>query len=181
MFCPEQPARLGRSRDPERAGADRDEVIALVKRLGGTRFQPTSDVIAGRIAALVETGLLSALPDDTPGDVRWQPAASGRAHLQRLLMTPERVARGCPGGRVRLSQDLLLGDARARSPGRADGRSDGGAPARLSQAQAALSSCPCRCVFVQRCLARDVERWEAELIWLEALGSEVAPARPWRH
>jgi hypothetical protein len=51
----------------------------------------------------------------------------------------------------------------------------------LSQAQAALSSCPCRCVFVQRCLARDVERWEAELIWLEALGSEVAPARPWRH
>ena len=41
----------------------------------------------------------------------------------------------------------------------------------LSQAQAALSSCPCRCVFVQRCLARDVERWEAELIWLEALGA----------
>ena len=25
------------------------EVIALVKRLGGARFQPTSDVIAGRL------------------------------------------------------------------------------------------------------------------------------------
>jgi hypothetical protein len=34
---------------------------------------------------------------------------------------------------------------------------------------------------VQRCLARDVERWEAELIWLEALVGEVALARPWRH
>ena len=103
---------------------------------------------------------------------------SGRAHLQRLLMTPERVARGCPGGRARVKICFL--EMLEPGPGRADGRSDGGAPARLSQAQAALSSCPCRCVFVQRCLARDVERWEAELIWLEALG-EVAPARPWRH
>ncbi len=157
------------------------EVIAIVKRLGGTRFQPTSDVIAGRIAALVEAGLLTALPDDTPGDVRWQPAASGRAHLQRLLMTPsaspvDALAAVCaclkicflemlePEARDALMVDLMGAHRRA-----------------LSQAQAALSSCPCRCVFVQRCLARDVERWEAELIWLEALGSEVAPARPWRH
>jgi hypothetical protein len=50
----------------------------------------------------------------------------------------------------------------------------------LSRAQAALVGCPCRCAFVQRYLARDVERWEAELVWLEALAGEVATAPRWR-
>jgi hypothetical protein len=49
----------------------------------------------------------------------------------------------------------------------------------LHQARAALAGCPCRCAFVQRCLARDVERWEAELNWLEGLVSEAAAMRPW--
>ena len=49
----------------------------------------------------------------------------------------------------------------------------------LGQAQAALTGCPCRCAFVQRCLVRDVERWQAELAWLEALAGEVAIRRPW--
>ena len=35
------------------------EVISVVKRVGGARFQPTTDVIAGRIAALAEAGLLT--------------------------------------------------------------------------------------------------------------------------
>jgi hypothetical protein len=26
----------------------------------------------------------------------------------------------------------------------------------------------------------DVERWESELVWLEALAGEVESARPWR-
>jgi hypothetical protein len=47
----------------------------------------------------------------------------------------------------------------------------------LHQAQAALAGCPCRCAFVQRYLARHVERWEAELIWLGALAGEVETAR----
>ena len=47
----------------------------------------------------------------------------------------------------------------------------------LDEAQAALAGCSCRCAFVQRCLARDVERWEAELCWLEALASEFDTAQ----
>jgi hypothetical protein len=148
-------AVLGILSERARTAAD---VIAIVKRLGGARFQPTSDVVAGRIAALIETGLLTALPDDMPGDVRWQPAASGRAYLQRLLMMPsaapvDALAAVCaclkicflemlePATRDALMVDLVGAHRRA-----------------LGQAQAALTSCPCRCVFVQRCLARDVER-----------------------
>jgi hypothetical protein len=50
----------------------------------------------------------------------------------------------------------------------------------LHEAQAALAGCPCRCAFVQRYLARDVERWQAELCWLEALAGEVETTRRWR-
>jgi hypothetical protein len=39
----------------------------------------------------------------------------------------------------------------------------------LNQARVALDGCPRPAPFVQRCLMRDVERWEAELGWLEAL------------
>jgi DNA-binding PadR family transcriptional regulator len=156
------------------------EVVTIVKRLGGARFQPTSDVIEGRMAALVEAGLLTALPDDLPGEVRWRPAAGGRAHVQRLLMTPsaspvEALAAVCASLKICFlemlepaEQDAVMVDLMA-----AHRRA-------LSQAQAALSTCPCRCAFVQRSLARDVERWEAELIWLEALVSEIAPVRAWR-
>jgi hypothetical protein len=156
------------------------EVVAIVKRLGGARFQPTSDVIAGRMAALVEAGLLSALPADASGEVRWRPAPSGRAHVRRLLMIPsassvDALATLCAALKICFlemlepeAQDAVMVDLMA-----AHRRA-------LSQAQAALSSCPCRCVFVQRCLARDVERREAELIWLEALVSEIAPVRALR-
>lgn len=47
----------------------------------------------------------------------------------------------------------------------------------FSHAQGALAGCPCRCAFVQRYLARDVERWEAELTWLEALAGEPRDRR----
>jgi DNA-binding PadR family transcriptional regulator len=156
------------------------EVIALIKRLGGARFQPTSDVIAGRMGAMVEAGLLTSRSDDVAGEVRWQPAPSGRAHVQRLLMSPSAapvnaLAAVCaclkicflellePDARDAVLDDLLAAHRRA-----------------LLQAQGALSGCPCRCLFVQRHLAREVERWESELIWLEALAGEVAPAPPWR-
>jgi hypothetical protein len=39
----------------------------------------------------------------------------------------------------------------------------------LARARAALERCEHASPFARRCLARDVERWEAELGWLEAL------------
>ena len=39
----------------------------------------------------------------------------------------------------------------------------------LARARAALGRCKHPAFFVQRCLVRDVERWEAELGWIEAL------------
>ena len=61
------------------------EVISVVKRVSGARFQPTADVIAGRIAALAEAGLLTSTPEAVPacaaGEIRWRPSARGRAHV----------------------------------------------------------------------------------------------------
>jgi Putative AphA-like transcriptional regulator len=160
------------------------EVISVVKRVGGVRFQPTADVIAGRIAALAEAGLLTSAPDGalgrTSGEIRWRPSASGRTHVQRLLMTQSAPPAGAlaavcaclkicfldvldPDARGTVIVDLMAAHRRA-----------------LTQAQAALTGCPCRCASVQRYLARDVERWEAELVWLEALAGEVATAPRWR-
>jgi hypothetical protein len=68
-----------------------------------------------------------------------------------------------PGARDAVIDDLMAAHRRA-----------------LQDAQAALTGCPCRCAFVQRYLARDVERWEAELSWLEALASDVEMTRPWQ-
>jgi len=155
------------------------EVIAVVKRVGGARFQPTAEVVAGRIAALVEAGLLVPMAGAAAAGVLWRPSAAGRAHVERLLMMQNgspvhALAAVCaclkicfldmlePGARDAVIDDLMAAHRRA-----------------LQAAQAALVGCPCRCAFVQRYLARDVERWEAELIWLEALASEVETARSW--
>jgi hypothetical protein len=43
----------------------------------------------------------------------------------------------------------------------------------LARARAALERCPCQCRFVERCLAREVQRWEAELLWLEDLDVDL--------
>jgi hypothetical protein len=155
------------------------EITAVVKHVGGARFQPTADVIGGRVAALAEAGLLTPTPG-APAEGPWRPSAAGRAHVERLLMMPSgspvaALAAVCaclkicfldllePAARDAVIDDLMAGHRRA-----------------LDEAQAALSGCPCRCAFVQRCLARDVERWQAELGWLEALVNEVETARPWR-
>jgi DNA-binding PadR family transcriptional regulator len=173
-------AVLGLASERARTAA---EVISVVKRVGGTRFRPTTDVIAGRIAALAEAGLLTTAdgaPGPAPAEMRWRPSASGRAHVERLLLSQsappaDALAALCaclkicflemlePEARGAVMLDLLAAHRRA-----------------LDQAQAALTGCPCRCALVQRCLARDVERWEAELGWLEELAGEIATARPWR-
>lgn len=156
------------------------QVIAVVKRVGGTRFQPTADVVAGRIAALAEAGLLAPAPGAAAAGILWRPSRAGRAHIERLLMMQSgspvnALSAVCaclkicflemlePGARDAVIDDLMAAHRRA-----------------LHDARAALDGCPCRCAFVQRYLARDVERWEAELSWLEGLASEVESARSWQ-
>lgn len=47
----------------------------------------------------------------------------------------------------------------------------------LHEARVALACCPGRSAFVQRYLAREVERWEAELVRLEGLVGKVEAIR----
>jgi hypothetical protein len=155
------------------------EIVAVVKRVGGPRFQPTGEVIADRLAALAEAGLVVPRPGRANGEPVWQPSAAGRAHIHRLLVMrggspTETLAAVCgclkicflemlePAARAAVLEDLLTAHRRV-----------------LDEARAALGRCPCRCSLVQRCLARDVERWQAEIAWLEALRFEVeVRARP---
>ena len=52
------------------------EIVAVVKRVGGPRFQPTGEVIADRVAALAEAGLVAPRPGRTSGEpVRRRPVA----------------------------------------------------------------------------------------------------------
>jgi Putative AphA-like transcriptional regulator len=154
------------------------EVIAVVKRVGGARFQPTAEVIAGRVAALAEAGLLTPVAGAAAAGVLWQPSRAGRARVERLLVMQSSspvnaLAAVCASLKI-CFLDMLEPDAR-------DAVIDGLMAAHrraLQDAQAALAGCPCRCAFVQRYLAHDVERWQAELSWLEALAREVETARP---
>jgi Putative AphA-like transcriptional regulator len=149
------------------------EVVAAVRRLGAARFQPITDVIVGRLAALAEAGLLLPARSGSSGEVAWHPSAAGQAQVERLLLRPSSspahaLAAVCaclklcflellqPAARDAVIEDLKAAHRRA-----------------LDEAQAALAGCPCRCALVQRCLAREVERWQAELCWLETLASEL--------
>ena len=150
----------------ERARSQR-ELLAAVRHIGGGRFQPTAEVVGWRIAALAEAGLLVAADDGT--ETRWRPSRAGQAQIQRLLLMRsgppvDALAAVCAclkicflemldGAARRAVLDDLLAAHRSA----------------LSDAEAALAGCPCRCALVQRYLAHDVERWRAELGWLEGL------------
>jgi hypothetical protein len=147
-------------------------LIGAVRHIGGGRFQPTAEVVAGRIAALAEAGLLVPVAGEG-ADTSWQPSRAGRAHIQRPLLMRggppvDVLAALCAclkvcflemldGAARRAVLDDLLAAHRAA----------------LSDAEAALAGCPCRCALVQRYLAHDVERWRAELGWLEGLGGLI--------
>ena len=152
------------------------EVVAAVKEVGTARFQPVTDVIVGRIDALAEAGLLSSARTGSGGEV-WRPSPAGRAYMERLLLTPSgppvhALAAACaclklcflkllqPDAREAVIEDLLAAHRHA-----------------LGHAQAALTGCVWRCPLVQRCLTRDVERWEAEVCWLDSLAREFETAR----
>jgi hypothetical protein len=151
----------------ERARSQR-ELLAAVRHLGGGRFQPTAEVVDGRIAALAEAALLVPLADP-PAETRWRPSRAGHAHVQRLLL----MRSGPPvDGLAALCACLkicfleLLDDSAQHAV--LDDLLSAHRSA-LDEAEAALAGCPCRCRLVQRYLAHDVERWQAELGWLEGL------------
>jgi hypothetical protein len=144
------------------------ELLAAVRHIGGGRFQPTAEVVGGRIAALAEAGRLVPVAGEGAGTC-WRPSRAGQAHIRRLLLMRsgppvDALAAVCAclkicflemleGAARRAVLDDLLAAHRSA----------------LSDAEAALAGCPCRCALVQRYLAHDVERWRAELGWLEGL------------
>ena len=167
-------AVLGVTSERARTAAD---VVAAVKEVSATRFQPVTDVIVGRVGALADAGLLSSARTGASGEVVWRPSLAGRAYMERLLLMPSgppvyALAAACaclklcflellqPDAREAVIEGLLAAHQQA-----------------LGQAQAALTGRAWRCPLVQRCLARDVERWEAELCWLDALAREFDTAR----
>src|SRR5262245_25218346 len=64
------------------------DVVAAIKQVGAARFQPVTDVILGRMAALAEAGLLGAARSGSDGDLVWRPSQAGRAYMERLLLMP---------------------------------------------------------------------------------------------
>jgi hypothetical protein len=150
--------------------ASAPEVVAAIRRVGrGASFQPTADVVNGRIAALARAGLLAQAPDQLAGQRCWRTSQVGRARLRDLLMRPsgspdEALAGVCarlkicfvdmlePEARGAMLDDLLGAHRRE-----------------LARARVALDRCEHSSPFARRCLVCDVERWEAELGWLEAL------------
>jgi hypothetical protein len=149
--------------------ASAPEVVASVRRVGGVSFQPTADVVNERIAALVRAGLLAPAPDQLAGRRCWRPSRAGRAHLRDLLMLPNgSPAEALAGVCARLKicfVDILEPEARGAM------LDDllGAHRRELARARVALDRCEHSSPFARRCLVRDVERWEAELGWLEAL------------
>jgi Putative AphA-like transcriptional regulator len=167
-------AVLGVTSERARTAAD---MVAAVKEVGAARFRPVTDVILGRVGALAEAGLLSPVRPPSGGEVVWHPSLAGRAYMERLLRMPSGppgygLAAACaclklcflellqPDAREAVIEDLLAAHRHA-----------------LDEAQAALAGCARRCPLVQRCLARDVERWEAELCWIDGLARELEAAR----
>ena len=67
-------------------------LIVAIQRIGGRRFQPTGDVIAWRIAALAEAGLLIGAALGA-GEPLWRASAAGQAEVKRLLL----LRTGAPG------------------------------------------------------------------------------------
>lgn len=146
----------------------------LVKRLGSPGFVPTTDVIETRIGHLLADGAVVPMAETmltlTP---------RGRQRIPDLLRSAgpspaEALGAACHRLRVCLldllpeaARDEVLGDMIACHR------------RELDHARDALERCPCRCRFVERCLAREVERWESELGWLESMADGLGPEPGW--
>lgn len=142
----------------------------LVKRLGAPAFVPTTDVIETRLGHLLADGAVNA----AAGGVL-ELTARGRQRIPDLLRAAgpspaEALGAAChrlrvclldllpPANRDEVIEDMIACHRRE-----------------LDCARNALERCPCRCRFVERCLAREVARWESELGWLESIAIEALP------
>jgi DNA-binding PadR family transcriptional regulator len=146
----------------------------VIKQLGQPRFAPTSEVVMNRIERLCAQGRIEATPDTFD---ELMVTERGRAAVADLLRgaapsPAETLGAVCQTLRVCLL-DMVAPEARG------DIVDDMIQAHRLERDRAvrALACCPCRCRLVQRYLARDVERWETEISWLEAIADDVVPER----
>jgi DNA-binding PadR family transcriptional regulator len=146
----------------------------VVKQLGQPRFAPTSEVVMTRIEQLRARGRIAATPDACDELMLTE---RGRAAVADLLrgMAPspaETLGAVCQALRVCLL-DMVAPETRGDI---VDNMIQAHRVER-DRAVRALACCPYRCRLVQRYLARDVERWEAEISWLEAIANDVVPER----
>jgi hypothetical protein len=149
-------------------------VTRVVKRLGQPRFAPTSEVVMTRIERLIARGRIAATPDACDELMLTERGCSAVAELLRRAGPSPAEALGgvCQTLRVCLL-DMVAPDLRRDIVDdmiEAHRRE-------LDRAMEALARCPCRCRFVERCIARDVERWEAEISWLEAIANDLVAER----
>lgn len=150
-------------------------VAAVVWRLGGPSFRPTTEVVTGRITALADAGLLERVGAPGVGEDTLEATAAGLTRARRLLraeLDPAGVLGAATTALKVCSLGLLEPGARAEVVGDLVARCG----RELASARAALARCPCRSAFTRRWLARDVERLAAELHWLRDLApSEAGP------
>ena len=150
-------------------------VVRAVKQVGLPRLMPTSEVVEGRIGRLLAEGRVAVaevegelvLTEHGCGAIADLLRAAGPSPAEALgavcqtlrICLLDRVA---PEVRQEIVADMIHAHRRERD-----------------RARRALTRCPCRCRFVERCLARDVERWDAEIGWLETIAEDAALGRTW--
>lgn len=146
----------------------------VVEQLGQPRFAPTSEVVMTRIEQLGARGRIAATPDACDELMLTEHGCAAIAELLRSAdpSPAETLGAVCQTLRVCLL-DMVAPEARGDIVG------DMIQAHRLERDSAvrALACCPCRCRLVQRYLARDVERWEAEISWLETIATDLVPER----
>jgi hypothetical protein len=146
----------------------------VVKRLGQPRFAPTSEVVVTRIERLLARSRIARTPDACDELMLTERGCAAVADLLRGAGPSPAEALGAVCQTLRvclldmvapdLQRDIVVDMIQAHRLER-------------DRAVRALACCPCRCRFVERYLARDVERWEAEISWLETIANDVVPER----
>lgn len=154
--------------------ASSETVTRIVKQLGAPGFTPTAEVIEARIADLLHHGrlaharaglVLTSLGQGAIVDLLRVRGPSPAQVLGAVCHTLKVCLLDLVAPEVRreVVDDLI--EAHRRE---------------LDRARGALACCPCRCRFVEQCLARDVARWESEISWLESIETRVLAETDWR-
>lgn len=148
----------------------------VVRQIGVPRLAPTREVVESRIERLLSNGRIEGTLDAAGELLLTERGCDAVAQLIRSAGPSPAEALGavCQTLRVCLL-DLVAPEVRR---GIVDDMIHAHHRER-DRALRALAGCPCRCRFVERCLARDVERWEAEIDWLEAIADDAVAERSW--